>query len=144
MGFEVSESESEKCCRFEVLTVEGIKITVSWYVAPCGFVDTYQCFEWTWHFHSYGVQKSLIQYRIFFTNFVRLIEINPSRRVCCKQAQCAASDKNMLSDTLPRKVEFSLVWGWRQQFLQNGKYSPELSFAPAKAGEIQAKREVDV
>jgi hypothetical protein len=45
MGFEVSESESEKCCRFEVLTVEGIKITVSWYVAPCGFVDTYQCFE---------------------------------------------------------------------------------------------------
>lgn len=45
MGFEVSESEREKCCRFEVLTVEGIKITVSWYVAPCGFVDTYQRFE---------------------------------------------------------------------------------------------------
>jgi hypothetical protein len=45
MEFGVSESESEKCCRFEVLTVEGVKITVSWYVAPCGFVDMYQCFE---------------------------------------------------------------------------------------------------
>jgi len=67
---------------------------------------------------------------------VRLIEINPLRYVCCKQAQSAASDKNMLSDILPRKVQFSPIRGLRQQFLQNGNYSPVLSSATVEAGEI--------